>query len=179
MTNAEFAIAVNKFFYFANNLPTKAITYKSIDGTEKTKYAPSFFECFEPWVVEHLLDKWAEAYYRHGCYGCMNAFYEELDGGNRYRLLKWVNENYEHRNNFGISIPSKEKLGEWSEKFVANLGDLVRFYEDDKALYGEVVALDDDGYITIAVEVGANDEVKEYRRPNDEVKLVSKANNEN
>lgn len=174
MTNADFAIAVNKFFFFANNFPTKAITYKSIDGTEKTKYAPSFFECFEPWAVEHLLGKWASAYDRYGCYGCMNAFYGELDGGNRYRFLKWVNENYEQKDNFGISIPAKEKTGEWSEKFVANLGDFVKLYDEGKALYGEVVALDDDGYITIAVEVGANDEVKEYRRPNREVRLISR-----
>ena len=49
MTNANIAlIAINKFFFYAMNYPCVPITYKSIDGTEKKDYLPSFFKAFPP-----------------------------------------------------------------------------------------------------------------------------------
>lgn len=103
MENREFAIAVNKFFYFAMNFTTSEITYPSYDGM-RTEYLPSFFNAFEKHLIEHIKGKWDSAFRTGGAYGAMFAFYADLDGENRAKFLAWVNENYKQRDTFGISL---------------------------------------------------------------------------
>lgn len=104
MTNRDFCIASNKFFYYAMNFNAKQITYPSIQGGNKTEYIPEFFEAFEPNLIEHLLGKWRYLYEEYGCHDVIMRFYAELDGENRTKMLSWINENYQQREDFGISI---------------------------------------------------------------------------
>ena len=95
MTNADISlIAINKFFFYAMNYPCVPITYKSIDGTEKKAYLPSFFKAFPPYLVEHLKGKWECACSQCGSYGAMMKFYGELDGDNKIRMLNHIIDTY-------------------------------------------------------------------------------------
>ena len=95
MTNADIAlIAINKFFFYAMNYPCVPITYKSIDGTEKKDYLPSFFKAFPPYMVEHFRSKWLNAVDKTDSYGYLMKFYAELDGTYRQMVLKYIMENY-------------------------------------------------------------------------------------
>lgn len=117
MTNNEFAIAVNKFFYFAMNYPFANVTYKTFDG-EKTEYLPSFLNAEWCCNTAHIVSKWKSACIKcydedgyptyNDSYGTINRFYAELDGGNRMALLKWVNENYKHDDTWGIRLETEE-----------------------------------------------------------------------
>ena len=107
MTNANIAlIAINKFFFYAMNYPCGPITYKSIDGTEKKAYLPSFFKAFPPYLVEHLKGKWEYACDNYGGYGAMMKFYGELDGSNRNLMLNYIIDNY----NGEQRIPLNEEM---------------------------------------------------------------------
>ena len=109
MTNKDFALAVNRFFYYANNWKCKEITYPSLAGHDITKYIPAFFEAFSKERIEWLLGKWNACYEDYGCRGVMMAFYAELDGNNRALLLSWINENYQLDEGFGISLKTLEE----------------------------------------------------------------------
>lgn len=87
-------IAINKFFFYAQNYPSIRIDYKSIDGTMKFDYLPDFFKAFEPYLVEHLRGKWLNACEKTDSYGVVMKFYGELDGSNRQKMLKYIMENY-------------------------------------------------------------------------------------
>jgi len=109
MTNKEFAIAVNKFFFYAMNYPMVEVEYPTLfDGMQK-KYLPSFFKAFEPYLVQHLIGKWESAYERRGSYGAINDFYGELDGTQRAKMLKYINETYEQKDEFGINLAEAER----------------------------------------------------------------------
>ena len=79
MTNADIALmAINKFFFYAMNYPCVPIPYKSIDGTQKIDYLPSFFKAFPPYLVEHLKGKWEYACDKCGSYGAVMKFYGDI-----------------------------------------------------------------------------------------------------
>ena len=95
MENMNIAlIAINKFFYYAQNYPSVRIEYKSIDGTMKSDYLPDFFKAFPPYMVEHFRNKWLNAVDKTDSYGYLMKFYGELDGLNRQKMLKYIMENY-------------------------------------------------------------------------------------
>lgn len=109
MTNADIAlIAINKFFFYAMNYPCVPIIYKSIDGTEKKDYLPSFFKVFPPYLVEHLKGKWEYACDKCGSYGAIMKFYGELDGSNRNLMLNHIIDTY----NGEQRIPLNEEMAE-------------------------------------------------------------------
>lgn len=109
MTNANIALmAINKFFFYAMNYPSVLITYKSIDGTEKKAYLPSFFKAFPPYLVEHFKDKWEYSYKFYGSYGAVMKFYGELDGSNRNLMLNHIIDTY----NDEQRIPLNEEIAE-------------------------------------------------------------------
>lgn len=111
MTSRDFAIAVNKFFYYANNYNCVDITYPSIEGCDKHRYMPDFFQAFEPYLIEHLWGKFEYRYENARTSGAaVLEFYADLDGSNRMKLLSWINENYEQSDNFGISLPKDEEI---------------------------------------------------------------------
>ena len=72
--------AINNWFYFCMNYPYNFI--------EKV-WGPR--EKFN--LTDHLQGKFDALYERYGSRAVMTAFYAELDGGNRKKLLTWVNEN--------------------------------------------------------------------------------------
>jgi len=95
MKNMNIAlIAINKFFYYAQNYPCIRIEYKSIDGTTKYDYLPDFFKAFPANLVEHLRGKWLNACEKTDSYGYVMKFYGELDGTNRQKMLQYIMENY-------------------------------------------------------------------------------------
>ena len=107
MTNANIAlIAINKFFFYAMNYPLIPINYKSIDGTEKEAYLPSFFKAFPAYLVEHLKGKWDYACNECGSYGAIMYLYGELDGDNRNLMLNYIIGNY----NGEQRIPLNEEM---------------------------------------------------------------------
>lgn len=108
MTNTNFAIAVNKFFFYAMNYSQADITYPTLFNGNVTRSLPDFFLAFDKGSIEHLFGKFNSAYDKYGSRGAVMAFYGELDGTNRYKLLSWINENYKMRDDFGISIPKEE-----------------------------------------------------------------------
>lgn len=161
MTNKDFALAVNQFFFYANNWSCDDITFNSLLG-ETTAYIPEFFLAFDKHDVEHLLGKWQYAYEHYGCRGAMMGFYGELDGNNRAKLLNWIYTNYKHNEEFGISVKTLDKLAEtdkvsYSYKtengtsviYKASLEDEVTFNDGGETLKGVVDSLDDDGYIGV------------------------------
>lgn len=87
-------IAINKFFYYAQNYPSVRIDYKSIDGTMKFDYLPDFFKAFPLHMVEHFRGKWLNACNKTDSYGYVMKFYAELDGTYRQMMLKYIMENY-------------------------------------------------------------------------------------
>lgn len=120
MTTKDFALAVNKFFYFAMNYRCVEVTYDTFGG-QKTEYLPEFFsgENIFHCNPSHMVEKWHDAcvrqYDENGCpvsfndsYSVMNRFYSNLDGQNRFALLKWVCNNYELAEGWGISLPNED-----------------------------------------------------------------------
>ena len=108
MTNKDFGIAANKMMFFIYNFPCKVMEVAGYDGPI-TKSLPSFFEVFNLNLRAHLAGKWNSNYETYGSYGVFPAFYGELDNHNRAKVLKWINENYAHNENWGISIPTLEE----------------------------------------------------------------------
>lgn len=120
MTKKDFAIAVNKFFYYAMNYKCVEVTYKSFNG-DKTEYLPAFFKdnifhC----NTAHMVGKWKGAIIKkydkddypiyNDSYGVMMRFYAELDGNNRASLLAWICENYQQNDDFGISLATLDNM---------------------------------------------------------------------
>ena len=110
MNNKDFAVSINRFFYFANNYDCVKITFPSVHSGSRTEYQPEFFKAFEPHLVEHLLGKF-EYFYgkcnrRSGA--ALIEFYAELDGNNRARLLKYINENYNENATWGLALADLE-----------------------------------------------------------------------
>lgn len=101
MDNKTFAIAANKLLHFNYNWTLKNIEFPAYDGVI-TKIAPAFFEVFEPHLRPHLFGKWSACYKTYGALGVFPAFYGELDGVNRTKVLKWINENFSHEDNTGL-----------------------------------------------------------------------------
>lgn len=104
MSNRDFAIASNKFFYYVMNYEHSKITYPTIHSGEVSNYLPEFFNAFDKYSIEHLYGKFKYFHEKYGSYGAIMAFYGELDGDNRWKLMKWINENYKQRDGFGISL---------------------------------------------------------------------------
>lgn len=117
MTKADFAIAVNKFFYFAMNYSFGQVTYQTFDG-EKTEYLPTFLNANWHCNKAHMVGKWKAACIKkydendypifNDSYGTINRFYAELDGKNRMAFLTWVMENYKQDDNYGICLNENE-----------------------------------------------------------------------
>jgi len=61
-------------------------------------FPPNFIEdCFSelgPMMVEHLSNKWSEAYQLAGPYGAMTRFYASLDGRNTILLEQYIAKLY-------------------------------------------------------------------------------------
>lgn len=108
MSNKDFAVAVNKFFFYAMNYDSVAITYPTLWNGKVTNYLPSFFNAFDKMDIEHLWGKFQSAYNRSGCRGAIMDFYGELDGSNRAKFLTWINNNFKQRDDFGISMAMLE-----------------------------------------------------------------------
>lgn len=162
MTNKDFALAVNKFYYYANNWGYANVTYPTLSRGQVTEYIQDFFLAFEPYDVEHLLGKFNHAYKEYGCRAAMMAFYGELDGEHRARLLTWINANFKQSDEFGISVKTLDKLAETDKEsyayrtengslvvYKASLEDEVTFNDGGETLKGVVDSLDDDGYIGV------------------------------
>lgn len=117
MDNRNFAIAVNKFFYFSMNYEMDYITYETFGG-EKTELLPSFLNANWHCNRAHMIEKWKsiciERYDKNrvpiysDSYGRIWRFYSELDGDNRMALLEWVNENFKINEDFGINLKEEE-----------------------------------------------------------------------
>lgn len=109
MTNKDFAASVTKFFYYANNYNCVAITYNALGRGEVTEYLPEFFKAFQPMAIDHLWGKFNSYYeeYRRSA-AAMIEWFAALDGSNRARLLKWINENYKQSESFGINLSMAE-----------------------------------------------------------------------
>lgn len=103
MDNKTFAIAVNKFFYYVNNYEYRWVTFPTIHRGEVSEYLPDFFWAFPAESIEWLLGKWDAFLETFGRNGAMMNFYAELDGTNRALLLKWINENYELPDGYGMN----------------------------------------------------------------------------
>lgn len=114
MTNRDFAIGLNKIFYYSMNYRCVEVTYNTFNGT-RTEYLPEFFrDNIFNCNTAHMVEKWHGAIIKkydandnpifNDSYGVMWRFYAELDGGNRARLAAWINENFKQDENFGISL---------------------------------------------------------------------------
>jgi len=92
MASAAAINAINTFFFHAMNFTSTEYVHRF---TGETIYIPTFI-AKSNWAcnVEHMIDKWNNAYNVAGCYGAMNKFYGELDSSNRIALINWVLENY-------------------------------------------------------------------------------------
>lgn len=112
MNAKDYAIAVNKFFYFANNWNSEEVTYPTLFRGKVTEYIPAFFQAFEPYNIEHLLAKFNHCYELYGCRGVIMGFYAELDGENRARLLQWAYDNFQQSDDFGINLSYFNKENE-------------------------------------------------------------------
>ncbi len=77
--NKQSLIAINKWNFFIYNFPSDFIERVWADDTS---------------LVNHLKGKFLSAYERHGGYGCVPAFYAELDNSNRKKLMQWVMDNF-------------------------------------------------------------------------------------
>lgn len=101
MTNKEFSISVNKFFYYIHNYNCVEIT----DNAGNKVYVPNFFMAFEDWVRGHIYSKY-KSYLNDGLNPefAIIKLYGELDGSNRYKMLSYINEHYKQSDDFGISI---------------------------------------------------------------------------
>lgn len=106
MDNKTFAIAANKFFYYAMNYRAAEVQVETFSGVE-SHYLPEFFNAFPLALRAHLMNKWNAI--NVGSYGNLMAFYGELDGTNRVRMLKWINENFEQADNYGLSLTAMEE----------------------------------------------------------------------
>lgn len=87
-------VAINKFFFYAQNYPCVRIEYRSCSGEWKYDYLPDFFKAFDMYLIEHLRSKWLNACERTDSYGFVMKFYGELDGTNRQKMLQYIMENY-------------------------------------------------------------------------------------
>lgn len=74
-------IAINKWMYFIYNYPYNFI---ELVWGERKRFN----------LTDHLSEKFDALYERKGPYGVIPAFYAELDGNNRVKLLEWVMDNY-------------------------------------------------------------------------------------
>ena len=74
-------VAINKWQYFMYNYPYNFI--ESVWG-ERKPYN----------LTDHLSNKFDALYESKGSYGVIPAFYAELDGNNKKRLMEWVLNNY-------------------------------------------------------------------------------------
>ena len=72
-------IAINKWMYFIYNFPYNFIEKVWADDAG---------------LANHLKGKFQSAYDRYGSYGCVPAFYGELDMNNRKKMMQWVMDNY-------------------------------------------------------------------------------------
>lgn len=108
MTNKDFGIAANKMMFFIYNFPCKVMEVAGFNGPI-TKTLPSFFEVFNLHLRNHFAGKWDANYKTYGPYGVFPAFYGELDNANRSKVLKWINENYAHNEEWGINLAELEK----------------------------------------------------------------------
>lgn len=106
MTNKDFAVAVTKFFYYANNYNCVPVTYNAPGRGEVTEYLPSFFLAFDKFDIDHFNGKFEYFYKKfNGRSGAaIIEFFAELDGTNRAKLCKWINENFKQNEDFGISL---------------------------------------------------------------------------
>jgi hypothetical protein len=77
--NKEFAIAMNKWVFFAMNYPYNFIE-QVWEGNDN--------------LVRHLKAKFNAIYDNYGSRAVMNSFYCELDGENKQKLLNWVADNF-------------------------------------------------------------------------------------
>ena len=78
-------IAINKWFYYGMNynvVPVEIADYQDC------------FNAFPKHLRGHLFSKWESLYESYGSRAVLMAFYAELDGTNRKRLMEWVLENY-------------------------------------------------------------------------------------
>lgn len=103
MNNRDFAIACNKFFYYAMNYKYATVEVTDFEGKRET-YAPQFINAFPIDVRLHLIGKFNSAFDAHGSYGAIMSFYADLDGKNRMRFLSWVNDNFDESGEFGINL---------------------------------------------------------------------------
>lgn len=74
-------IAINKWMFFCYNYPYNFI--ESVWGKR---------EMFN--LTDHLTKKFDDLYQSKGAYGVIPAFYAELDGSNKIKLMEWVMDNY-------------------------------------------------------------------------------------
>ena len=72
-------IAINKWMFFIYNFPYNFIE-QIWAGDEG--------------LINHLKGKFNYAYNSKGAYGCIPAFYGELDMNNRKKMMQWVMDNY-------------------------------------------------------------------------------------
>ena len=86
-------IAINKWFYYAMNYNVVEIEIEDYAG-KRTEYLPDCFNAFPKHLRGHLSAKWDYCYDNYGSRAVLMAFYAELDGGNRKRLMQWVLDNY-------------------------------------------------------------------------------------
>lgn len=98
MTNKDLAVGFNKVFYAINNIGGETFTAINFyTGERETKVLPKWFSAFDSGLVQHLADKWEES-------GDFFTFYSQLDGGTRFKLLSWINENYQLSEDFGLEF---------------------------------------------------------------------------
>lgn len=86
-------VAINKWFYYAMNYNVVGMLVNDFEG-ERTEYLPDCFLAFPTHLRKHLFGKWESLYETYGSRAVLMAFYAELDGTNRKRLMEWVLENY-------------------------------------------------------------------------------------
>ena len=106
MDNRTFASAVTKFFYYANNWDHKLITWKTYSGETRQEWLPGFFTAFPAHMLPHLVEKFNTSYEKAGARGALMHFFAELDNGYRADMLKYINENYNYTEGFGIDLSS-------------------------------------------------------------------------
>jgi hypothetical protein len=103
MDNKTLASSVTKFFYYANNWDTKLVTISNGED-KKTDWLPGFFTAFPIYIRPHMLAKWEEAYDKGGPRSALMFFFAELDGSYRADVLKYINENYDYNEGFGLDL---------------------------------------------------------------------------
>lgn len=82
MTNKQTSlIAINKWMFFCYNYP-----YNFIEQVWGKR------EMFN--LTDHLTKKFDALYQTKGAYGVIPAFYAELDGNNKVKLMEWVMDNF-------------------------------------------------------------------------------------